>query len=163
MGKNYAPKNQDDFILGGKAADLWLRTADMCANKKVIPVRYRYTTGTGMMQSAEAICGAIEEANLIDLERDDPRKRLALQRGALRECRKMERRIQRMLESKQYPGINVHRAATWSKDVLTVRYMCAPGTRRTRKGWQKSKRIPEGKPPRPGSLICLWAGKTFLY
>lgn len=49
MGKNYAPKNQDDFILGGKAADLWLRTADMCANKKVIPVKYRYTTGTGMM------------------------------------------------------------------------------------------------------------------
>lgn len=95
MGKNYAPKNQDDFILGGKAADLWLRTADMCANKKVIPVRYRYTTGTGMMQSAEAICGAIEEANLIDLERDDPRKRLALQRAALRECRKMERRIRK--------------------------------------------------------------------
>ena len=129
MGRNYAPKNQDDFILGGKAADLWLRTADMCANKKVIPVKYRYTTGTGMMQSAEAICGAIEEANLIDLERDDPRKRLALQRAALRECRKMERRIQRMLESKQYPGVNAHRAATWSKDVLTVRYMCA--------GWYK--------------------------
>ncbi len=128
MGRNYAPKS-DEFILGGKAADLWLRTADMCANKKVIPVRYRYTTGTGMMQSAEAICGAIEEANLIDLERDDPRKRLALQRAALRECRKMERRIQRMLESKQYPGVNAHRAATWSKDVLTVRYMCA--------GWYK--------------------------
>lgn len=30
MGRNYAPKS-DEFILGGKAADLWLRTADMCA------------------------------------------------------------------------------------------------------------------------------------
>ena len=69
-------------------------------------------------------------ANLLcELEREDPRKRLALQRAALRECRKMERRIQRMLESKQYPGVNAHRAATWSKDVLTVRYMCA--------GWYK--------------------------
>lgn len=57
MGKNYAPKNQDDFILGGKAADLWLRTADMCANKKVIPVKYRYTTGTGMMQARRRFVG----------------------------------------------------------------------------------------------------------
>mgnify|MGYP006945629042 CR=1 FL=1 len=61
-----ADRQTDDFKLGTKAADMWLYTAAACANAKVIPKKYRYTTGG---------------------------------RG--------------------------HPAASWSKAVLTVRYMCA--------------------------------------
>lgn len=117
-------KKENDFILGNKAADLWLYTADACANEKVIPKKYRYTTGTSLMNSAESICSFIEEANLIDL-REATRDRLCLQRQALRECKKLERKIIRMKESRQYPGVNAEKAATWSKAVMTVRYMAA--------------------------------------
>ena len=37
----------------------------------------------------------------------------------------LERKILRMAESKQYPGVSGQKAATWSKAVMTVRYMCA--------------------------------------
>ena len=60
-------KKSADFILGNKAADLWLYTCDACANEKVIPKKYRYTTGTGLMNAAEEICDLIESANLLDL------------------------------------------------------------------------------------------------
>lgn len=66
----------------------------------------------------------IEGANLIDL-RERPAERLAMQREALCECKKLERKILRMAESKQYPGVSGQKAATWSKAVMTVRYMCA--------------------------------------
>lgn len=62
-----ADRQTDDFKLGNKAADMWLYTADACANEKVIPKKYRYTTGTALMNGAEAICSCIEGANLIDL------------------------------------------------------------------------------------------------
>ena len=75
-----ADRQTDDFKLGNKAADMWLYTADACANEKVIPKKYRYTTGTALMNGAE---------------------------------------------SKQYPGVSGQKAATWSKAVMTVRYMCA--------------------------------------
>lgn len=114
----------EEFKLGNRAADLWLTIADACANEKVIPKKYRYTTGTSLMNTVEAICGSIEEANMIDL-REAPRSRLTLQRQALRECKVLERKILRMKESKQYPGVNSSKAATLSKAVLTVRYMCA--------------------------------------
>ena len=68
-------KKSADFILGSKAADLWLYTCDACANEKVIPKKYRYTTGTGLMNAAEEICDLIESANLLDL-REYPRERL---------------------------------------------------------------------------------------
>lgn len=51
--------------------------------------------------------------------------RLAMQREALCACKKLERKILRMAESKQYPGVSGQKAATWSKAVMTVRYMCA--------------------------------------
>lgn len=70
-------KKSADFILGNKAADLWLYTCDACANEKVIPKRYRYTTGTGLMNTAEEICDMIEGANLLDL-RENPGERLAI-------------------------------------------------------------------------------------
>lgn len=108
-----ADRQTDDFKLGNKAADMWLYTADACANEKVIPKKYRYTTGTALMNGAEAICSCIEGANLIDL------------REALCACKKLERKILRMAESKQYPGVSGQKAATWSKAVMTVRYMCA--------------------------------------
>ena len=92
-----ADRQTDDFKLGNKAADMWLYTADACANEKVIPKKYRYTTGTALMNGAEAICA----------------------------CKKLERKILRMAESKQYPGVSGQKAATWSKAVMTVRYMCA--------------------------------------
>lgn len=114
----------EDFVLAAKAVDLWAYTVDACANDKVIPKKYRYTTGTSLMNSVEAICGAIEEANLIDL-REDPKTRLALQRKALRECKLLGRRVQRLAESGQYPGVSPKKAAAWSKLELTVRYMCA--------------------------------------
>lgn len=117
-------KKSADFVLGNKAADLWLYTCDACANEKVIPKKYRYTTGTGMMNTAEEICDLIESANLTDL-RTNPAERLSMQRRAMACCEKMEHKIARMLESKQYPGVNPHKAATWTKAVLTVRYMCA--------------------------------------
>ena len=98
--------------------------ADACANEKVIPKKYRYTTGTALMNGAEAICACIEGANLIDL-RERPAERLAMQREALCACKKLERKILRMAESKQYPGVSGQKAATWSKAVMTVRYMCA--------------------------------------
>lgn len=43
---NKPTDNGEDFILGTKAADLWLYTCDLCANDKIIPKKYRYTTGT---------------------------------------------------------------------------------------------------------------------
>ena len=119
-----ADRQTDDFKLGNKAADMWLYTADACANEKVIPKKYRYTTGTALMNGAEAICSCIEGANLIDL-RERPAERLAMQREALCACKKLERKILRMAESKQYPGVSGQKAATWSKAVMTVRYMCA--------------------------------------
>ena len=70
-----ADRQTDDFKLGNKAADMWLYTADACANEKVIPKKYRYTTGTALMNGAEAICSCIEGANLIDL-RERPAERL---------------------------------------------------------------------------------------
>ena len=114
-----ADRQTDDFKLGNKAADMWLYTADACANEKVIPKKYRYTTGTALMNGAEAICSCIEGANLIDL-RERPAERLAMQREALCECKKLERKILRMAESKQYPGVSGQKAATWSKAVMTV-------------------------------------------
>ena len=119
-----ADRQTDDFKLGNKAADMWLYTADACANEKVIPKKYRYTTGTALMNGAEAICSCIEGANLIDL-RERPAERLAMQREALCACKKLERKILRMAESKQYPGVSGQKAVTWSKAVMTVRYMCA--------------------------------------
>lgn len=101
-----------------------LTICDACANEKVIPKKYRYTTGTSLMNTVESICGDIEEANLIDL-REAPRERLALQRSALRECKKLERKIIRLRESDQYPGVNSHKSAVLSKAAMTVRYMCA--------------------------------------
>ena len=117
-------KKSADFILGSKAADLWLYTCDACANEKVIPKKYRYTTGTGLMNAAEEICDLIESANLLDL-REYPRERLGMQRRALAKCEQFGRKVQRLLESRQYPGVNAHKAATWSRAILTVRYMCA--------------------------------------
>lgn len=114
----------EEFRLGNKATDMWLFTADACANDKVIPKKYRYTTGTSLMNCADAICTYIEGANLLDL-REEPKNRLALQREAIRECVKLERKIQRMTESKQYPGVTPSKGATWSKAVMSVRYMCA--------------------------------------
>lgn len=114
----------EEFRLGNKAADMWLYTADACANDKVIPKKYRYTTGTSLMNCADTICTCIEGANLLDL-REAPAERLALQKKAMRECVKMERKIQRMTESKQYPGVTPSKCATWSKAVMSVRYMCA--------------------------------------
>ena len=105
-----ADRQADDFKLGNKAADMWLYTADACANEKVIPKKYRYTTGTALMNGAEAICSCIEGANLIDL-RERPAERLAMQREALCECKKLERKILRMAESKQYPGVSGQKAA----------------------------------------------------
>lgn len=89
-----ADRQTDDFKLGNKAADMWLYTADACANEKVIPKKYRYTTGTALMNGAEAICSCIEGANLIDL-RERPAERLAMQREALCACKKLERRRER--------------------------------------------------------------------
>lgn len=72
MDRKPTKQEEKEFILGNKAADLWLTICDACANEKVIPKKYRYTTGTGLMNTAESICGDIEEANLIDL-REAPR------------------------------------------------------------------------------------------
>ncbi|MBQ3022390.1 MAG: hypothetical protein IJD91_03575 [Clostridia bacterium] len=124
MNDTHTKQEQKEFLLGNRAADLWLYTCDACANEKIIPKKYRYTTGTSLVNSAENICSFIEEANLIDL-RDDPAGRLLLQRQALRECRKMERKILRMKESKQYPGVSAEKAAIWGKATMTVRYMAA--------------------------------------
>lgn len=104
-------KKSADFILGSKAADLWLYTCDACANEKVIPKKYRYTTGTGLMNAAEEICDLIESANLLDL-REYPLERLGMQRRALAKCEQFGRKVQRLLESRQYPGVNAHKAAT---------------------------------------------------
>lgn len=124
MDRKPTKQEEKEFILGNKAADLWLTICDACANEKVIPKKYRYTTGTSLMNTVESICGDIEEANLIDL-REAPRERLALQRSALRECKKLERKIIRLRESDQYPGVNSHKSAVLSKAAMTVRYMCA--------------------------------------
>lgn len=126
MTENKTPTKQEqkEFILGNKAADMWLTICDACANEKVIPKKYRYTTGTSLMNGAEAVCASIEEANLLDL-RELPNERLMLQRRALRECKCLERKIVRMMESKQYPGVGAHKAAVLTKAVATVRYMCA--------------------------------------
>lgn len=114
----------DEFRLGNMAADLWLYTADACANEKVIPKKYRYTTGSSLIRCSEKICTCIEGANLIDL-REDSTRRLAMQREAMRECVLLERKIQRMTESRQYPGVSPAKCAAWSKAVMSVRYMCA--------------------------------------
>lgn len=37
----------------------------------------------------------------------------------------MERKILRMKESKQYPGVSAEKAAIWGKATMTVRYMAA--------------------------------------
>lgn len=119
-------KSSDDFLLGSKASDLWLYTCDACANEKVIPKKYRYTTGTSLMNDVEAICELIEGANLLDLrDRQDAMERLRDQKRALRMLEKLGRKIKRLLESKQYPGVTPEKARHWSKMVLTVRYMCA--------------------------------------
>lgn len=116
----------EDFVLGGLAADLWLYTADLCANEKIIPKKYRYTTGTSLMNDAEEICELIEGANLLDLrDAREATERLHEQKAALRKLQKLGRKINRLLESKQYPGIGPDKAAAWSKKVLTVRYRCA--------------------------------------
>lgn len=114
----------EEFRVGNAAADLWLYTADACANDKVIPKKYRYTTGTGLMNNADAVCDCVEGANLLDL-REDPMERLKLQRRAMMLCKKLERKIQKLMESPQYPGVSAHKGATWTKMVLTVRYKCA--------------------------------------
>ena len=75
-----ADRQTDDFKLGNKAADMWLYTADACANEKVIPKKYRYTTGTALMNGAEAICSCIEGANLIDL-RERPAEQRPIIKG----------------------------------------------------------------------------------
>ena len=124
MDRKPTKQEEKEFILGNKAADLWLTICDACANEKVIPKKYRYTTGTSLMNTVESICGDIEEANLIDL-REAPRERLMIQRKALRECKKLERKIIRLRESDQYPGVNSHKAGVLSKASMTVRYMCA--------------------------------------
>lgn len=108
---------REEFRLGSKAADMWLYTADACANEKVIPKKYRYTTGSAIMNCAETICTCIEGANMIDL-REEPARRLAMQRDAMRECIKLERKIQRMTESRQYPGVNPSKCAAWSKAIM---------------------------------------------
>lgn len=119
-------KNGEDFVLGSKASDLWLYTCDVCANEKVIPKRYRYTTGTSLMNDVDAICELIEGANLLDLrDRQEAMERLRDQKNALRKLEKLGRKISRLLESKQYPGVTPEKARYWSKLVLTVRYMCA--------------------------------------
>ena len=115
--------NGEDFVLGTKASDLWLYTCDVCANDKVIPKRYRYTTGTSLMNDVETICELIEGANLLDLQ--EAQDRLRDQKSALRKLEKLCRKIKRLLESKQYPGVTPEKARHWSKMVLTVRYMCA--------------------------------------
>lgn len=138
-----ADRQTDDFKLGNKAADMWLYTADACANEKVIPKKYRYTTGTALMNGAEAICSCIEGANLIDL-RERPAERLAMQREALCACKKLERKILRMAESKQYPGVSGQKAATWSKAVMTVRYMCAAWYEKDR---SRAARLATGESP----------------
>lgn len=53
-----ADRQTDDFKLGNKAADMWLYTADACANEKVIPKKYRYTTGTALMRGCSAAIAA---------------------------------------------------------------------------------------------------------
>ena len=123
---NKPTDNGEDFILGTKAADLWLYTCDLCANDKIIPKKYRYTTGTSLMNDVETICEHIEGANLLDLRREqEAQRRLQDQRRALRMLEKLGRKIKRLLESKQYPGVTPEKARYWSKMVLTVRYMCA--------------------------------------
>lgn len=119
-------KGGDDFLLGTRASELWLYTCDVCANEKIIPKKYRYTTGTSLMNDVEAICELIEGANLLDLrDRLEAQDRLREQKNALRKLEKLNRKIKRLLESKQYPGVTPDKAAYWSKKVLTVRYMCA--------------------------------------
>lgn len=83
-----ADRQTDDFKLGNKAADMWLYTADACANEKVIPKKYRYTTGTALMNSAEAICSCILEQGGDDgalyvrrLVREGPEPRCPGKRG----------------------------------------------------------------------------------
>ncbi len=118
--------NGEDFVLGGKAADLWLYTCNACANAKIIPKKFRYTTGTSLMNDVEAICELIEGANLLDLrDPQEARDRLRDQKAAMRKLEKLGRKIARLLESKQYPGVTPDKAGYWSRLVLTVRYMCA--------------------------------------
>lgn len=52
MDRKPTKQEEKEFILGNKAADLWLTICDACANEKVIPKKYRYTTGTGLMNTA---------------------------------------------------------------------------------------------------------------
>lgn len=130
-----------DFILGNKAADLWLYNSDACANEKIIPKKYRYTTGTSLMNDADAICELIEGANMLDLRnRQEAAERLRLQRAAMRKLQRLERKIARMLESKQYPGVTPKKAEAWSRVVMTVRLMCAK--------WHKKDQATCGQGPK---------------
>lgn len=135
------PKNGEDFVLGSKATDLWLYTCHACANDKIIPKKFRYTVWKSLMEDAEFICSAIEEANGIDL-REDPEERLKLQKKAMVRCQMFQRKISKMLTSADYPGITSQKAATWTKLSLTVRYMCAAwhGKDKDRAGREKDVR-----------------------
>ena len=83
------------------------------------------------MNTAESICGDIEEANLIDLRGSAEGPAYAPEKGTAR-CKKLERKIIHMKESDQYPGINSHKASVLSRASMTVRYMCA--------AWYKGQR-----------------------
>lgn len=52
MNDTHTKQEQREFLLGNRAADLWLYTCDACANEKIIPKKYRYTTGTSLVNSA---------------------------------------------------------------------------------------------------------------
>lgn len=83
---NKPTDNGEDFILGTKAADLWLYTCDLCANDKIIPKKYRYTTGTSLMNDVETICELIEGANLLDLRREQEARGGSKTRGVRFGC-----------------------------------------------------------------------------
>lgn len=115
-----------EFLLGTQASNLWLYTYEACANEKIIPKKYRYTVGSSLIQEVESICDLIEEANLLDTRIPaECEKRVSIQLHALGKLGKMQRKIKRLLESKEYPGVNPGKAAAWTKNVLTVSYMCA--------------------------------------
>ena len=96
-----------EFLLGTQASNLWLYTCEACANEKIIPKKYRYTVGSSLIQEVESICDLIEEANLLDTRIPaECEKRVSIQLHALGKLGKMQRKIKRLLESKEYPGVN---------------------------------------------------------
>lgn len=118
--------NSKEFVLGTKAANLWLYTCDACANEKIIPKRYRYTVGSSLISECETICELIESANLLDTRiPEECGERIRLQRRALGHLEKMQRKVKRLLESSQFPGVGTKKAEAWTREVLTVSYMCA--------------------------------------